>query len=65
MEKPSEVNWIKVTKEFVNSLDLEYNPLTTQIESHDIISVIFNYIKSFNNITMDFNSDMWIYISMN
>lgn len=59
------IDWIQVSREFVNELGLEFNPLTTQIESHDMISVIFNYIKSFNNITMDFNSDMWIYISLN
>ena len=59
------LDWIKIGKEFVESLGLEFNPLTTQIESHDIICVIFNYIKSFNNIKMDFNSDMWIYISYN
>ena len=59
------LDWIKIGTEFVESLGLEFNPLTTQIESHDIICVIFNYVKSFNNITMDFNSDMWIYISNN
>lgn len=59
------LDWIQIAKEFVNDLDLEFNPLTTQIESHDMICVIFNYIKSFNNITLDFDSDMWIYISMN
>lgn len=59
------IDWIQVSREFVNDLGLEFNPLTTQIESHDIISVVFNYIKSFNNITMDFDSDMWIYISLN
>ena len=59
------LDWVQIAKEFVNDLGLDFNPLTTQIESHDIISVIFNYIKSFNNILMDFNSDMWIYISMN
>lgn len=59
------LDWITISKDFVENLGLEFNPLTTQIESHDIICVIFNYIKSFNNITMDFNSDMWIYISNN
>jgi len=59
------IDWFNVAKEFVNELGLEFNPLTTQIESHDMISIIFNYIKSFNNILMDFNSDMWIYISLN
>lgn len=60
-----DINWFNVCQGFVESLGLEFNPLTTQIESHDIISILFNYIKSFNNITMDFNSDMWMYISMN
>ena len=59
------LNWIEISKSFIESLGLEFNPLTTQIESHDIFAVIFNYIKSFNNITMDFNSDMWLYIGMN
>ena len=58
-------DWISISKSFIEELGLEYNPLTTQIESHDMISIIFNYIRAFNNITMDFNSDMWLYISMN
>lgn len=58
-----EVNWIKKTKEFINSLDLEYNPLTTQIESHDILCILLSYIKIVNNIIKDLNSDMWLYIS--
>ena len=57
------VNWIKETKEFINSLDLEYNPLTTQIESHDILCVLLSYIKVINNIIKDLDSDMWLYIS--
>lgn len=59
------IDWIDFSKEFIQELDLEFNPLTTQIESHDTISLLFSYIKLFNNITMDFNSDMWIYISKN
>lgn len=58
-----DLNWLKLAKEFVEQEGLEFNPLTTQIESHDIISILFSYMKAFNNITMDFNSDMWIYIS--
>ncbi len=58
-----EIDWINIAKGFVESEGLEFNPLTTQIESHDIISILFSYIKAFNNITMDFNSDMWLYIS--
>lgn len=57
------IDWVNFTKEFVEELGLEYNPLTTQIESHDIICVLFGFLKLFNNVTMDYNSDMWIYIS--
>lgn len=60
-----EIDWIKHAKKFVEEEKLEFNPLTTQIESHDIISMLFGYMKIFNNITMDFNSDMWLYISNN
>lgn len=58
-----DIDWINYIKIFVESLGMEYNPLVTQIESHDVICEVFNYIKLFNNITLDFNSDMWMYIS--
>ena len=57
------LDWKNIGKSFVEGLGLEYAPLTTQIESHDTICVIFNMVKSFNNILMDFNSDMWLYIA--
>lgn len=57
------IDWVEFSKKFVEEEGLIFNPLTTQIESHDMICVLFGYIKAFNNITMDFNSDMWIYIS--
>ena len=57
------INWIEFNKEFVNSLGLKFNYLTTQIESHDVLCEFFSYIKLFNNVTLDFNSDMWMYIS--
>ena len=57
------VNWISESKEFIESLNLEYNPLTTQIESHDILCTLLSYIKIINNIIKDLNSDMWLYIS--
>ena len=59
-----DLDWIKLAKDFVESFGLEYNPLVTQIESHDTICEVMSYIKLFNNITMDFNQDMWTYISM-
>ena len=59
------IDWINTTKEFINSLDLDYNPLTTQIESHDILCILLSNIKVLNNIIKDLNSDMWLYISRN
>ena len=59
------IDWISETKTFINSLDLDYNPLTTQIESHDILCTLLSYIKIINNIIKDLNSDMWLYISRN
>ena len=60
-----EVDWISVSQKFVESLNLEYNPLTTQIESHDYVCILLSYIKILNNIIKDLNSDMWLYISNN
>lgn len=61
----SNVNWLNVAKEFVESFDLEYNMYTTQIESHDSISMVLLEIKLLNNIILDFDNDMWMYISRN
>ena len=60
-----DVDWIKETEKFVESLGLEYNPLTTQIESHDFVCILLSYLKILNNIIKDLNSDMWLYISNN
>lgn len=59
------IDWIKVSTEFVESFGLECNLFTTQIESHDNISIIFSEIKLLNNIILDFDNDMWMYISRN
>ena len=58
-------DWINVAQEFVESFGLEYNMFTTQIEPHDSISLIFSEIKLLNNIILDFDNDMWMYISRN
>ncbi len=56
-------DWLKVSKKFVESQGLEFNPLTTQIESHDVLCMILNLVKNLNNIIYDLNQDMWLYIS--
>ena len=59
------VDWIEFNKQFVENLGLSFNVYSTQIENHDMICMLFSAIKSFNNVLQDFNSDMWLYISMN
>jgi len=58
-----EVDWEAVSRSFVKSLGLTYNPLTTQIESHDFLAESFHTLTRFNNILLDFDRDMWLYIS--
>lgn len=60
-----EVDWLTISREFVESFGLEWNLFTTQIESHDNICMLFSDMKLFNNIVLDFDSDMWMYISRN
>lgn len=59
------VNWHIISKEFITSLNLIWNPCTTQIEPHDYIAEIFGCISLFNTILIDFNRDIWGYISLN
>src|SRR6056300_1317172 len=59
-----EVNWEQHSKDFIKSLGLIYNPMTTQIEPHDFLSEIFNAIARINSILIDFNRDLWGYISL-
>ena len=58
------VNWPQFAKNVIESkLGLTYNPLTTQIESHDYMAEIFHAITRFNTIIIDFDCDAWLYIS--
>lgn len=58
------VNWPNVSEKFVTSLGLNFNPYVTQIEPHDYIARLFNAFTLFNNIVLDFNRDIWSYISL-
>jgi adenylosuccinate lyase len=59
-----EVDWIALSKEFVEGLGLVYNPLTTQIESHDFIAEMLATISRIDTILLGFCRDMWSYISI-
>lgn len=58
-----EVDWPSLAKNFEESLGLTWNPFTTQIEPHDYIAELFNAIERFNTIVLDFDRDIWGYIS--
>ena len=59
------LDWRELNKKFVEEyLGLTYNPLTTQIESHDYTCHILDGIRHFNNVLVDLDVDMWLYISM-
>lgn len=59
-----EVDWQANAEVFVTSLGLAWNPYTTQIEPHDYIAEYFDAVKRFNTILIDFNRDVWGYISL-
>jgi adenylosuccinate lyase len=60
-----EIDWFNESKAFVESLGLNFNPLTTQIESHDWQAELYSAITLFNRILHNLCTDMWTYISMN
>jgi adenylosuccinate lyase len=59
-----EVDWIAHSRNFVERLGLTWNPLTTQIESHDFIAELFGIIMRIDTILLGFCRDMWSYISI-
>ncbi len=59
-----EVDWEKFAKNFVESLGLFWNAYTIQIEPHDYIAEYFHALSRFNTILLDFNRDVWGYISL-
>lgn len=59
-----EINWPAHAQKFVESLGLTFNPYTTQIEPHDYIAELFDALRRFNTILIDFNRDVWGYISL-
>ncbi|EKD92252.1 MAG: hypothetical protein ACD_29C00098G0006 [uncultured bacterium] len=58
-----EVNWLLLSKNFVESLGLHYNEYTTQIEPHDFLAQFLNALSACHLIMIDFNRDIWGYIS--
>lgn len=60
-----EVDWISVTKNVIETkLGLKQNLFTTQIEPHDYMAELFDALTRWNTILIDFNRDIWSYISL-
>jgi len=59
-----EIDWQSLAEQFVTNLGLQWNPYTTQIEPHDYIAEVFDAIARFNTILIDFDRDVWSYISL-
>ncbi len=59
-----EVDWPRFAESFVQSLGLEFNPYTTQIEPHDGIAELSDVMRRSNIILIDLCRDIWGYISL-
>lgn len=59
-----DVSWPDVSREFVESLGLTWNPLTTQIESHDWQAELYGRISHANRVLHNLATDIWTYISL-
>ncbi|MGO1320131.1 MAG: adenylosuccinate lyase, partial [Galactobacter sp.] len=57
-------DWQEVSRTFVEGLGLTWNPLTTQIESHDFQAELYSDVIRFNRILHNFCTDVWSYISI-
>ncbi len=58
-----DIDWQEFSRNFVESLGLNWNPYTIQIEPHDYIAEFFHALSRFNTILLDFDRDIWGYIS--
>jgi adenylosuccinate lyase len=58
-----EVDWVRVSRVFVESVGLEWNPLTTQIESHDNQAALLARISHVNRVLHNLCTDVWTYVS--
>lgn len=59
-----DVYWPHIAEGFVKSLGLSFNPYVAQIESHDYMAKLFHSLIQFNNVLIDFDRDIWGYISL-
>ncbi len=60
----ADLDWPSLAQQFVESLGLDWNPYTTQIEPHDYIAELFDTLARLNTILIDYSRDCWGYISI-
>ncbi|GAA0662024.1 adenylosuccinate lyase [Natronoarchaeum mannanilyticum] len=58
-----DVEWRTFAREFVEGLDLEYAPLTTQVNPCDDLANLFDALGRINNVLLDLDLDVWLYVS--
>ncbi|MBX0321777.1 adenylosuccinate lyase [Halomicroarcula sp. F13] len=58
-----DVDWPAFAESFVASLGLEHEPLTTQVNPCDDLEVLFDALRGANNVLLDMDLDMWLYVS--
>jgi adenylosuccinate lyase len=59
-----EIDWMDVSRRFVESMGLVWNPLTTQIESHDFLAELFGTMVRIDTVLLSFARDIWAYIAL-
>jgi adenylosuccinate lyase len=59
-----DTDWVAVSRSFVEGLGLTWNPLTTQIESHDWQAELYADVARFNRVLHNLATDVWTYISL-
>ncbi len=59
------IHWPQISKQFIETLGLEFNPYTTQIEPHDSLTECLQCISRINTILISLCRDCWHYISLN
>ncbi|MDR0246884.1 MAG: adenylosuccinate lyase [Burkholderiales bacterium] len=59
-----DVDWEALSRRFIEHMGLVFHDYTTQIEPHDGMAVLFDALARFNTILIDFNRDVWGYISL-
>ena len=59
-----DIDWQKISEDFIEGLGINYAPYSSQIETHDYIAEYFHALNRFNTILIDFCRDVWGYISL-